>query len=162
MSGQLKGYSTYLAPSCVELQRSQVGVKDHVTGLDVDGRLPLPDGAQVPGWVHQTPEGWDWWWVGWGWGESKRERKKKNRVAVISTCAPQDQTVQKGSEPHYEGRGEVSLGEIWIYIASLKPDSNSNLQVCRLNWGREIGFSKVSPKVFIHNWFPPIFPQRPL
>lgn len=49
MSGQLKGYSTYLAPSCVELQRSQVGVKDHVTGLDVDGRLPLPDGAQVPG-----------------------------------------------------------------------------------------------------------------
>lgn len=164
VSGQLKRHSTYLAPSCVELQRSQVGVKDHVTGLDVDGRLPLPDGTQVPGWVHQTPEGWDWWWVGWGWGESKREREKeknKNRVAVISLCAPQDPTVQKGSEPHYEGKGEVSLGEIWIYMASLEPDSNWNLQIiiCQLNWGTGIGFIKVGAKVLlvvIHNWFPPI------
>lgn len=91
----------------------------------------------------------------------KQEREKnKEREAVISTWAPQDQTVQKDSEPHYEGRGEVSLGEIWIYIASLEPDSNSNLQVCQLNWGREIGFIKDDPKVlldFIHNWFPPIF-----
>lgn len=40
---------SHLASSCVELQRSQVGVEDHVTGLDVDGRLPLAYGAQVPG-----------------------------------------------------------------------------------------------------------------
>lgn len=30
-----------------------------MTGLDVDGRLPLADGAQVPGRVDQTPEGRD-------------------------------------------------------------------------------------------------------
>lgn len=30
-----------------------------MTGFDVDGRLPLADGAQVPGRVHQTPEGRD-------------------------------------------------------------------------------------------------------
>lgn len=52
------GFS-HLASSCVELQRSQVGVEDHVTGLDVDGRLSLPYGAQIPGWMDQTPEGWD-------------------------------------------------------------------------------------------------------
>lgn len=54
-----RGHSSYLAPSCVQLQRGQVGVEDHVTGLDVDGRLPLAYGAQVPGRVHQTPEGRD-------------------------------------------------------------------------------------------------------
>lgn len=49
MSRTPKGHFPYLAPSCVELQRGQVGVKDHVTGLDVDGRLPLAYGTQVPG-----------------------------------------------------------------------------------------------------------------
>lgn len=39
----------YLTSCRVEPQRGQVGVEDHVAGLDVDGRLPLPDGAQVPG-----------------------------------------------------------------------------------------------------------------
>ncbi len=71
---RVTGGRPYLASSCVEPQRRQVWVKDHVTGLDVDGRLPLSDGTQVPGWVHQTPEGWDWRWEGWGW-ESGGEKK---------------------------------------------------------------------------------------
>lgn len=49
MSGHLIGGGPYLASSCVEPQRGQVRIKDHVTGLNVDGRLPLPYGAQVPG-----------------------------------------------------------------------------------------------------------------
>lgn len=52
--------ATHLSPSCIDLQRGEIGVEDHVTGLDVDGRLPLPNGTKVPGRVHQTPEGWDW------------------------------------------------------------------------------------------------------
>lgn len=52
--------ASHLASSRVEPERGQVGVEDHVTGFDVDGGLPLPNGAQVPGRVHQTPEGWDW------------------------------------------------------------------------------------------------------
>lgn len=45
----LNGGGPYLASTCVEPQRGQVGVKDHVTGLNVNGRLPLPYGAKVPG-----------------------------------------------------------------------------------------------------------------
>lgn len=63
--------ASYLAPPSVEFQRGQVGVKDHVAGLDVDGRLPLADGAQVPGGVHQTPEGRD---CG-GWRERQDRRR---------------------------------------------------------------------------------------
>lgn len=67
---------SHLASSCVELQRSQIGVEDHVTGLDVDGRLSLPYGAQIPGRVDQTPEGWD---CGRGEGGRRRERRKGQR-----------------------------------------------------------------------------------
>lgn len=71
----------YLASSCVELQRSQVGVKDHVTGLDVDGRLSLSYGAEVPGRVDQTPEGRD---CGRR-DEAGREQERRKRTALIST-----------------------------------------------------------------------------
>lgn len=43
-----------------------------MTGLDVDGRLSLPDGAQIPGRVDQAPEGRDC-----GRGELGRKRVKK-------------------------------------------------------------------------------------
>lgn len=70
-SGHLDNGGPYLTSSCVEPQRGQVGVKNHVTGLDVNRRLSLPNDTQIPGWVHQTPEGWDWWWRKRGW---KRKR----------------------------------------------------------------------------------------
>lgn len=69
---------SHLASSCVELQRSQVGVEDHVTGLNVDRWLSLPYGAQIPGWVDQTPEGWDW-------GRRDQGERKKKKTVLIST-----------------------------------------------------------------------------
>ena len=50
----------YLASAGVESEGGEEGVKDHVTGLDVDGRLALSHGAQVPGRVHQPPERRHW------------------------------------------------------------------------------------------------------
>lgn len=92
----------YLAPSGVELQRRQVGVKDHVTSLDVDGRLPLSYGTEVPCWVYQTPEGWDC--SGWDEGE---ETKEEN-TTVISVCiCMQDQTVKKGRDIHCKETEEM-------------------------------------------------------
>lgn len=101
--------AAYLAPPRVEFQRGQVGVKDHVAGLDVDGRLPLADGAQVPGGVHQTPEGRDC--GGWKKGTVISER-------AYSSGAPRDQTARRGSESHYEGEKKKigEFGEILIYI----------------------------------------------
>lgn len=60
-----------------------------MTGLDVDGRLPLADGAQVPGGVHQAPEGRDCGGVGGGadrWGRGGGVGWKE-KGTVISECA---------------------------------------------------------------------------
>lgn len=48
----------YLASTRVQLYGREERVKDHVAGLDVDWRLPLPHRAQVPGRVDQPPERW--------------------------------------------------------------------------------------------------------
>lgn len=38
----------YLSASSVDAQRCQKGIKDHVSGLYVDGRLSFPHRAKIP------------------------------------------------------------------------------------------------------------------
>lgn len=49
---------SYLVTASVEFYRQKERIEDHVACLDVDWRLSLSDGAQVPSRVDQAPEGW--------------------------------------------------------------------------------------------------------
>lgn len=103
-----------------------------MTGLDVDGRLPLADGAQVPGRVDQTPEGGDWVETGAeeGVGGGGEFKKKKKRTVISerahSSAAQRDQTVSRRSKSHYEGeRKRLGVwGGLNLHTASLEPDLN--------------------------------------
>lgn len=54
---QVKKCFSYLVTAGVEFYGQEEGIEDHVTRLDVDRGLSLAHRAQVPGGVHQAPEG---------------------------------------------------------------------------------------------------------
>lgn len=56
----VKQGATDLPLEQAQSQRGQEGVKDDFAGVYINRRLSLPNGAEVPGWVHQPPKGWPW------------------------------------------------------------------------------------------------------